>query len=550
MLVHHLVDQRRSRRRGSRRGCARGSRSPSRARAARARPCRARSRAGGRGSASAARRSSCAWRAPSPGGTSGRAGGTGPRSRGSRPPRQRRACARSAPPSPRSRPRSRAPRRAAPRAARAGGAPRARRPPRSRGSPGGSAAGRAGPARRRRRCPPDWPRRTSSTPASTSILTASRSVGRLMRMMPGELALGGQPVAHVQVAGLDPLGDLLDRLLEGTARRDGLERALQTSLRISARWSPRRYRLAGGLHALERLALGHLDRRDAVGLGGLERASRAAPWRRRSGSRLAPGAPVAVPLARDVDQAAAVGEEVRARRRCRAASACAPRARSVSGLFAAPATTRQSIERASASSISPPAAQGASTSSSLARIASADGATAMPVLVGEPLGSARRRGRSRSRARRRVRELAPPAPSPPCRARPRRRGARRSRPSPSRPSRPRRIAWKTVSAVTGEGSPPPPFGAERPDHVAREAGHVVHVRGGGADVLGGDVGAVEAVDHARRAPRAARRAAPRRPSSIITALPPPRSRPAADAFSVIVRASPITSSSASRSPPG
>ena len=33
-----------------------------------------------------------------------------------------------------------------------------------------------------------------------------------------ELALGGQAVAHVQVAGLDPLGDLLDSLLEGTAR--------------------------------------------------------------------------------------------------------------------------------------------------------------------------------------------------------------------------------------------------------------------------------------------------------------------------------------------
>ena len=33
-----------------------------------------------------------------------------------------------------------------------------------------------------------------------------------------ELALGGQAVAHVQVAGLDPLGDLLDGLLEGTAR--------------------------------------------------------------------------------------------------------------------------------------------------------------------------------------------------------------------------------------------------------------------------------------------------------------------------------------------
>ncbi len=33
-----------------------------------------------------------------------------------------------------------------------------------------------------------------------------------------ELALGRQPVANVKVAGLDPLGDLLDSLLEGTAR--------------------------------------------------------------------------------------------------------------------------------------------------------------------------------------------------------------------------------------------------------------------------------------------------------------------------------------------
>src|SRR5215213_9062884 len=33
----------------------------------------------------------------------------------------------------------------------------------------------------------------------------------------GELALGWQPVAHVKVARLDALGDLLDRLLEGTA---------------------------------------------------------------------------------------------------------------------------------------------------------------------------------------------------------------------------------------------------------------------------------------------------------------------------------------------
>jgi hypothetical protein len=39
----------------------------------------------------------------------------------------------------------------------------------------------------------------------------------------GQLALGWQPVAQVKVARLDPLRDLLDGLLEGAARRDGLE---------------------------------------------------------------------------------------------------------------------------------------------------------------------------------------------------------------------------------------------------------------------------------------------------------------------------------------
>ncbi len=72
---------------------------------------------------------------------------------------------------------------------------------------------------------------------------------------------------------------------------------------------------------------------------------------------------------------------------------------------------------------------------------------------------------------------------------------------------PRRTAWKTVSAVTGEGSPPPPFSIERPDHVGRVARHQVHVRGGGADVLGGDVRAAQLVhDAAAAASRRASRA--------------------------------------------
>ena len=35
-------------------------------------------------------------------------------------------------------------------------------------------------------------------------------------------------------------------------------------------------------------------------------------------------------------------------------------------------------------------------------------------------------------------------------------------PEPVAAVRPRRIAWKTVSAVTGEGSPPPPFDTDCP----------------------------------------------------------------------------------------
>src|SRR5215210_49707 len=71
----------------------------------------------------------------------------------------------------------------------------------------------------------------------------------------------------------------------------------------------RRLSVAGGVHALQRLALGHLDRRRALRVGGLEGELEAF---HRAGDQLALFGPaVSVPLGRDVDQAAAVGEEVR-----------------------------------------------------------------------------------------------------------------------------------------------------------------------------------------------------------------------------------------------
>jgi hypothetical protein len=50
----------------------------------------------------------------------------------------------------------------------------------------------------------------------------------------------------------------------------------------------------------------------------------------------------------------------------------------------------------------------------------------------------------------------------------------------------------------GGGVAPAAVRLRAADHVARVTGHQVHVSGRSADVLGGDVGALEAVDHARR----------------------------------------------------
>src|SRR5215218_5948911 len=231
---------------------------------------------------------------------------------------------------------------------------------------------------------------------------------------------------------------------EDTPRPSGRAQAPGRARRAAMRSSR-----ASSLHALERLALGHVDRRGALGLRGLDRDLE--PLHGAGDEAGLVTAVLAVPLHRHVDQAAAVGEEVRHVEDV----ALHERAR-----HAAPATTRQSIERARASSISPPAAQGASTSSSLARMASADGTTSMPCC------SATRSQQPRSRSQPITSAPAPaslPAsadPTLPSPTIPTRRPSKS--PEPVAAARPRRIAWKTVSAVTGEGSPPPPFETDWP----------------------------------------------------------------------------------------
>ncbi len=179
--------------------------------------------------------------------------------------------------------------------------------------------------------------------------------------------------------------------------------------------------------------------------------------------------------------------------------------RSVSGLLAAPAITRQSSARARASSISPPAAHGASTSSSLARIASADGAISMPCCVGRAARSARSRGRSAiTRApasASRVASTEPTLPSPIDAHAPALevvRAGGRGEPAPH--------SLEDRLGGHGGGVATAAVLARAPDGEAGEARHVVHVCRGRPDVLGGDVRAVEALDHAGRAPPGAPRA--------------------------------------------
>ena len=92
-------------------------------------------------------------------------------------------------------------------------------------------------------------------------------------------------------------------------------------------------------------------------------------------------------------------------------------------------------------------------------------------------------------------------------------------------ARPSCIARITVSAVTGDGSPRPPFSTERPttQRVWRDIRSMSAVRR--ADVLGGDVRAAAARRRPRRRHAGARRGARSRPSSSITALPPAEIEP-------------------------
>ena len=170
----------------------------------------------------------------------------------------------------------------------------------------------------------------------------------------GQLALGGQPVAGVQVAGLDLLGDLLDGLLERPAGRDGLEGAHGTGPLYGRIVEQLRGSSPGGFDALERLALGHLERRGALrGRRGDRvvepRPSRArcAPARRRRRRRRTTRPP------RGSARRSWRGSP--ARRGCRAPSASAATARPVSGLLAAPATTRD-VDRARQRVVDQPAA--------------------------------------------------------------------------------------------------------------------------------------------------------------------------------------------------
>ena len=282
----------------------------------------------------------------------------------------------------------------------------------------------------------------------------------------GQLALGGQAVADVQVAGLDLLGDLLDGLLEGPARRDGLERALQTGASICARGRERGVTLAR-LHPLERLALGHLERRGALGRGRGDRARRAAPSRASMQLGLVAAA-VAVPLARHVDQAAAVGEEVghvedAARRRgVRATSRLGERVVGGAGHHAA-------VERARERVVDQAAGGAGREHVELERQDRLGRRGDLAAVLGrEALGSARRRGRSRPRR-------APAAASRAASAQP-------TLPRPITPTR--RPSSSSRAGGRGQAAPHRPedrLGGDRggvaaaaafrgaPDHVAGEA---------------------------------------------------------------------------------
>ena len=256
----------------------------------------------------------------------------------------------------------------------------------------------------------------------------------------------------MQLAALDLLGDLLHRFLEGPASRDGLKRAHCRGDHRSAT-----ARLAT-LYPLERLPLGDLDRRPALGRRRGDRVVEPVHGVLDAGAldvRAAPG-----PLAGDVDQPAAVGQEVGHVEDVAARQGGGDAA--VGERVVGRARDDAHVERARQGVVDQPAG-GAGREH--VQLGVQDGLGGRrdrdPVLGGESLAA--RRGRCRSRARSAPAEASPAASAPP------------TLPSPITPTRrpssssepvwaatPRRSAASTVSAVTGEGSPRPPLPTERP----------------------------------------------------------------------------------------
>ena len=108
--------------------------------------------------------------------------------------------------------------------------------------------------------------------------------------------------------------------------------------------------------------------------------------------------------------------------------------------------------------------------------------------------------------------------------------------APSRARTTARMACTTPCAVTGDGSPDPPSRLADPRHPGGHGRDQVHVAGGRADVLGGEVTAPERVDRPAEGAEHLRWRGASGSSTNTTALPPPWSRPATAAFQVIASA--------------
>ena len=88
-----------------------------------------------------------------------------------------------------------------------------------------------------------------------------------------------------------------------------------------------------------------------------------------------------------------------------------------------------------------------------------------------------------------------------------------------------RMPWKTPNAVSTDESPAPPASGERPVTNRLSRADDVHVGNDRADVAGGVVPAAERL-HSRPYARSRTSVLSVRGSPMMTALPPPRSRPA------------------------